>query len=293
MTGAQHGDQNSSSPQAGVTQLVECDLAKVDVAGSNPVSRSNISISSGCQLTHADSARLIIQAALAEFGTSLAVLTSFQREGIVILDLVMKAAPGTPILTIDTGRLPRATDEMIAQIEARYHIAVERILPDPDEVTAMVRSQGRDLFRDSVAQRMLCCNVRKVRPLARRMDGVAAYFTGLRRDQSESRADVEIFDRSSTPVKISPLADWSAADVAQYTLVHDLPEHPLYAAGYTSIGCDPCTRAVTAGEDERAGRWWWEMDTDKECGIHFSPDGRAERTVDVLLRDLLEKVHAT
>jgi phosphoadenosine phosphosulfate reductase len=290
--------------------LVECDLAKVDVAGSNPVSRSKnnllsppgigtsslrIPVKGIKRVTSTDSASRMIAAALAEFQGSLAVLTSFQREGVVVIDLVLKAAPRTPVLTIDTGRLPEATLQMIWKIEARYGIAVERIHPDPNEVAAMTESLGTDLFRDGVAQRMLCCNVRKVRPLARRMSGVAAYFTGLRREQSESRAAVEFFDRSGTtvlqPVKISPLADWTAADVAQYTLDHDLPEHPLYAAGYTSIGCDPCTRAVIAGEDERAGRWWWETDTDKECGLHFSPDGRVERKVDVLLRELLGKVH--
>ncbi|MGD1071763.1 MAG: phosphoadenylyl-sulfate reductase [Bryobacteraceae bacterium] len=232
-------------------------------------------------------ARQTIHAALAEFGESLAVLTSFQREGVIILDLVMQVAPRTPVMTIDTGRLPAATFRMIDGIERRYGIAVERIVPDPHEVSSMIERHGRDLFRDGVALRMLCCNVRKVRPLARRIVGVGAFFNGMRRAQDESRANIEIFDRSSSPVKISPLADWSAEDVARYTLDHGLPEHPLYAAGYTSIGCDPCTRAVTAGEDERAGRWWWELDAAKECGLHFSADGKAERTVDVLLRELL------
>ncbi len=244
-------------------------------------------------MTPAESASAIVTAALAEFPASLAVLTSFQREGVVILDLVQKLAPETPVLTIDTGRLPEATHRMIAGIESRYGIEVGRIRPDPDEVRAMVDSQGLDLFRDGVPQRMLCCNVRKVRPLARHMAGVAAYFNGMRRGQSETRSAIEVFDRSGSPVKISPLADWTPADVAQYTREHGLPEHPLYAAGYTSIGCDPCTRAVTAGEDERAGRWWWESEADKECGIHFTPDGRAERTVDVLLRDVLGRAHAS
>jgi phosphoadenosine phosphosulfate reductase len=230
-----------------------------------------------------------VDAALCEFGTSVAVVTSFQREGCVILDLVQKAAPGTPVLTIDTGRLPEATFEMIRTIERRYSITIERILPDPAEVASMVESQGIDLFRESVAQRMLCCQVRKVRPLTRRLRNVAAFFTGLRRSQNESRAEIEVVDRSSTPVKISPLADWSVEDVYRYTAAHNLPEHPLYAAGYTSIGCDPCTRAVAAGEDERAGRWWWESDAAKECGIHFTADGTAERAVDVLLREILER----
>lgn len=228
-----------------------------------------------------------VHLALREFAGSAAVLTSFQREGVVVLDLVLTAAPETPVITIDTGRLPEATHRMIAAIEKRYGIHVERLAPDPAEVEAMVALYGRDLFRDGVAQRTLCCNVRKVRPLARRSAALGALFTGLRRSQSETRADVEIFDRSGSPVKVSPLASWSAEDVARYTAERGLSQHPLYAAGYSSIGCDPCTRAALPGEDERAGRWWWERDADKECGLHFTPNGRAERTVDVLLREVL------
>jgi phosphoadenosine phosphosulfate reductase len=231
----------------------------------------------------------VVEAALREFGSGAPVVTSFQREGVVIVDMVQRAAPGTAVLTIDTGRLPVATFEMIRAIEERYAVKVERIRPDPAEVASMVESHGPDLFRDSYAQRILCCQVRKVRPLAKRLARVDAFFTGLRRAQSESRAEVEIIDRLSTPVKISPLADWTNDDVLEYTIANDLPEHPLYAAGYTSIGCDPCTRAVTAGEDERAGRWWWETDEAKECGLHFTPDGKVERTVDVLLREILER----
>ena len=122
----------------------------------------------------------------------------------------------------------------------------------------MVALHGRDLFRENVPNRMLCCEIRKSRPLARGLAGLAAFFTGLRRAQAKSRASIEVFDRSGASVKISPLADWTTEDVIRYTHEQGLPEHPLYAAGYTSIGCDPCTRPVVAGEDERAGRWWWE-----------------------------------
>lgn len=240
-------------------------------------------------MSKASEANRVIESAVREFGANLAVLTSFQREGVVIVDVVQKIAPATPVLTIDTGRLPRATHEMIRSIEQRYGISVEHILPDSGEVDSMVGAHGLDLFRDSYPHRLLCCQVRKVRPLERRMNGVAAFFAGLRRAQSESRGDIEVVDRSSTPVKISPLAEWTADDVLQYTRENGLPEHPLYAQGYTSIGCDPCTRAVHAGEDERAGRWWWETDEAKECGLHFSPDGRVERKVDVLLREILER----
>ncbi len=240
-------------------------------------------------MSRSSEAHEVIQAALNEFGPELAVLTSFQREGVVIVDMVQRVAPGTRVLTIDTGRLPEATFDMMRTIEQRYGLAIERIQPDPAEVATMVETQGINLFRDSYPQRVLCCQVRKVRPLAKRLEGVPAFFAGLRRAQSDTRADIEIVDRSSKPVKISPLADWSADDVLRYTSDNHLPEHPLYAAGYTSIGCDPCTRAVAAGEDERAGRWWWETDEAKECGLHFSPDGKVERKVDVLLREILER----
>jgi len=240
-------------------------------------------------MSKASEANRVIESAVREFGTNLAVLTSFQREGMVIVDMVQKFAPAIPILTIDTHRLPPATHDMIRFVEQRYGIAVEHILPDAGEVASMVEAHGRDLFRDSYPQRLLCCQVRKVRPLERRMRGVAAFFAGLRRAQSESRGDIEVVDRSSTPVKISPLADWTAEDVLDYTHEHELPEHPLYGQGYTSIGCDPCTRPVQPGEEERAGRWWWETDEAKECGLHFSPDGRVERKVDVLLREILER----
>jgi phosphoadenylyl-sulfate reductase (thioredoxin) len=232
-------------------------------------------------VTHLRSAQSTITAALDEFGGSLAVLTSFQREGVVIVDLVMTVAPHIPVVTIDTGRLPAETYEIIEAVESRYGISVERIEPDPGEAETMVKQHGADLFRDGVPQRMLC--------LAARMKNTAAYFAGIRREQNDERAEVEVFDRSGAPVRVSPLADWTASEVAAYTKQHRLPEHPLYAKGYTSIGCAPCTRATSYGEDERAGRWWWESDTAKECGLHFTADGRVERTVDILLRELLDK----
>jgi len=234
-----------------------------------------------------DSAREIVAAAVREFGSGLAVLSSLQREDVIVTDLVLSAAPETRVLTLDTGRVPPASEEIIDAIERRYSIRIERIRPDPGEVASMVSLHGLDLFRESVPNRMLCCEIRKSRPLALGLKGLAAYFTGLRRAQAKSRANIEVFDRSGQSVKISPLADWTTDDVLAYTREHGLPEHPLYARGYTSIGCDPCTRPVVAGEDERAGRWWWETDAVKECGLHFSADGKAERTVDVLLREVL------
>ncbi len=237
------------------------------------------------------SAREIIASAVNEFGSSLAVLSSFQREDVALTDLVLSAAPATPVFTLDTGRVPPATDQIIDAIEERYAMVVHRIKPDIGEVDAMVSLHGRDLFRESVPNRMLCCEIRKSRPLKLGLKGIAAFFTGLRRAQAKSRASIDVFDRSGQQIKISPLADWTTEDVIRYTRERGLPEHALYAAGYTSIGCDPCTRAIVPGEDERAGRWWWESEEAvKECGLHFSADGRAERTVDVLLRDVLAAI---
>jgi phosphoadenosine phosphosulfate reductase len=243
------------------------------------------------QPPHIERATATIRAAAAEFGPGLVVVTSFQREGMVILDLALKTLGAIRVLTLDTGRLPAATVSLMDEVESFYGISIERIRPDEAELSAMVETHGRDLFYDGVPQRTLCCNIRKVRPLAKALKSVGAYFTGLRREQSESRREIEVFDRSSSPVKISPLADWTAAEVLEYTHANNIPEHALYAAGYTSIGCDPCTRPTTEGEDERAGRWWWENDGSRECGLHFSPDGRVERTVDVLLREILQMAH--
>jgi phosphoadenosine phosphosulfate reductase len=263
-------------------------MSRVRIPSPAPVIRSTGIRKPPSPLELVASAREIVAAAIAEFGASLAVLSSFQREDVVVTDLVLSAAPATRVLTLDTGRVPPSTNQIIAEIEKRYSIGVERIVPDPQEVESMVARHGLDLFRETVPNRMLCCEIRKSRPLALGLKGLPAFFTGLRRAQAKSRASIEVFDRYGVSVKISPLADWTTDDVIRYTRDRALPEHPLYAAGYTSIGCDPCTRPVVAGEDERAGRWWWESpEAVKECGLHFSADGRAERTVDVLLREVL------
>jgi phosphoadenosine phosphosulfate reductase len=216
-----------------------------------------------------------------------AVSTSFQSEGMVIVDIVAKLAKHPRVMTLDTGRLPAETYQMIETVRERYGIQVEVICPDAAELESMVARHGPNLFYRETALRMLCCNIRKVRPLDRKLKELEAWAVGLRRAQNDSRADTRKVDLDAAPVKISPLADWTSEHVDEYIRQNDVPRHPLYAQGYTSIGCDPCTRAVEAGESERAGRWWWEQDADKECGIHFTADGRAQRTVDVLLEEVL------
>ena len=215
------------------------------------------------------SAQELLKWAVSEFGSSLAIATAFQLEGMVIVDLAARISPHVRVLTLDTGRLPEETYRMIETVRDRYGIAVETVSPDSGEVEAMVS-----------------------RPLERALSGLSAWVTGLRRDQNDSRVDVRKVEEIDGKLKLNPLADWTAGQVSDYIRQHDVPVHPLYAAGYSSIGCAPCTRAVQPGEDARAGRWWWEQDAAKECGFHFSPEGKAVRKLDVLLSEILEAKRA-
>jgi phosphoadenylyl-sulfate reductase (thioredoxin) len=233
----------------------------------------------------------IIAWAVDRFGDHLALSTSLQKGGMIVLDIAIRLQPSLRVFTLDTGRLPQETYAMIEAVRRRYGVNVESIHPNPVETERMVELHGPNLFFDDRPSRMLCCQVRKVRPMARILaesgNEIHALLAGLRRDQSETREAIDQIDETGKPVKINPLAYWSNEDVDRYTAEHDLPVHPLYAKGYTSIGCEPCTRATLAGEEIRAGRWWWESEGGKECGIHFTPDGRAQRTVDVMLEEIV------
>jgi len=154
---------------------------------------------------------------------------------------------------------------------------VEIVFPEASEVESMIAAHGPNLFYREVSLRQLCCHIRKVRPLERKLATLRAWVVGLRRSQMQSRADIAKIETRDGIEKISPLADWSRQDVEDYIRRHDVPVHPLYAKGFPSIGCGPCTRAVFDCEDERAGRWWWEQDTEKECGIHITPSGQIIR----------------
>ncbi len=223
-------------------------------------------------------ARDLLAWAIDTFGQGFAISTSFQKEGMVIVDMASRIRPDVRVFTLDTGRLPPETYTMIEAVRARYGIEVETVLPEAAEVDAMVADHGPDLFYREPRLRALCCEIRKVRPLERKLRTLDAWAAGLRRAQSPTRAKVAKVDSAEKPVKLCPLADWSAEQVDEYIREHGVPVHPLYARGYTSIGCAPCTRPVKPGEDERAGRWWWENDTEKECGIHITIDGKVRRS---------------
>jgi thioredoxin-dependent adenylylsulfate APS reductase len=202
-----------------------------------------------------------------------ALVASFQAESGVLIDMATRQGIRPDVLTIDTGRLPAETLPVIEQFRRRYDITLRVLTPDPAEVHALVSLHGPDLFRESVDLRLSCCDVRKVRPLDRALRDYDAWITGLRGDQSATRAATPMVatDQAHGGItKVAPLVDWTRADVDEYIERHAVPRHPLYARGFTSIGCAPCTRATAPGEDERAGRWWWEKDSSKECGLHMA-----------------------
>jgi len=203
-----------------------------------------------------------------------AIVASFQAESSVLIDMASRIRPDVHVLTLDTGRLPQETYDMFDRVRDRYAIEIEVVSPDAGDLAEMVGGHGANLFYRSPDLRRLCCEVRKSRPLARALHGYDAWVTGLRRQQAATRSQTPVVapDREHEGLtKIAPLASWSKDQVWAYIREHDLPFHPLYERGYTSIGCDPCTRATTAGEDERAGRWWWEREGEvKECGLHWN-----------------------
>ncbi len=210
-----------------------------------------------------------------------ALATSFGAEDMVLLDLIARDGLAIDVFTLDTGRLPRETHALLAEARRRYGIDIEVYTPRPESVAAYAEQYGADGFYDSVEARHACCAVRKVEPLGRALAGRKAWVTGLRRDQSETRAAVpEIaFDAVRGLWKASPLADWTDADVWAYVRAHDVPYNALHDRGYPSIGCEPCTRAVKPGEHPRAGRWWWEQEgARKECGLHEVPIRILEKT---------------
>jgi phosphoadenosine phosphosulfate reductase len=202
------------------------------------------------------------------------IVASFQAESSVLIDMASRIWDDVTVLTLDTGRLPQATHEIIDRVRDRYRIDVQVVAPDPGDLQEIVERHGANLFYKSPENRRLCCEVRKSRPLARALRGYDAWVTGVRREQAATRAETPVVapDREHEGLtKIAPLAAWSKDQVWAYIRDNDLPYHTLYDYGYTSIGCEPCTRATTPGEDQRAGRWWWESKNEvKECGLHWS-----------------------
>jgi phosphoadenosine phosphosulfate reductase len=232
----------------------------------------------------------VLEWALERFSPRIGISTAFQIDGVALIDMAYELDPEVRVFSGDTGRLPGETYALVEQLRERYPgLNLELLSPDAREVSRMVGKHGPNLFFREVELRLLCCQVRKVRPLVRHLAGLDAWITGLRRDQWASRTNirkVEIDHDHGAIVKLNPLAEWTEEEVWDYVRERDVPYHPLYDRGYTSIGCAPCTRAISVGEASRAGRWWWESNAPKECGIHCAVEsGGLEHELHALIGD--------
>jgi phosphoadenosine phosphosulfate reductase len=245
--------QLASSPQA-----AELARAAADLDGAHP--------------------REVIAWALRRFGRERSVVvTGLQSEGVAVVDMAVEIDPQVRVVTIDTGRLPQETYEYIDALRQHFGRDIEVVHPDAAMLAEYTTQNGVNAFYRSVQMRLDCCHIRKVEPLERVLGGVDAWFTGLRRTQSERRSATPLVEHDlghGGIAKVNPVAAWSEAQVREHLSARGVPQHPLYSQGYTSIGCAPCTRAIQPGEHERAGRWWWESGVDKECGIHGRPETR-------------------
>ena len=205
--------------------------------------------------------------------------SSFGAEDSVLMDMMIRINPDFRFFTLDTGRLPQATHDIIDVARKRYHMRLDVTFPDAVQVQAMVNEKGQNLFYDSVENRQLCCHIRKVEPMNQILSGLDGWITGMRSEQTTSRHDTRMFELDTGHddiIKINPIIDWSWAEVWGYIKKYDIPYNALLDQGYPSIGCEPCTRAIRDGEDYRAGRWWWEHGI-KECGLHTHTNDNRDR----------------
>ena len=195
---------------------------------------------------------------------------SLGAEDVVVTQLLHLAGalPAVSAFVLDTGKLHEETLALIPLLEHRFGISVQVFRPHAQDVVHFVKKNGERAMYESLAQRKACCDVRKMQPLAEALKGKTGWITGLRREQSAARADVSIFGQDGERLKLNPLVDWTWGDVWHCIATNDLPYNALHDAFYPSIGCAPCTRAISLGEDFRAGRWWWESSELKECGLH-------------------------
>lgn len=201
----------------------------------------------------------------------IALASSLSIEDQVLTDIVLKVDPDTEIFTIDTGRLPEETYQLIDQTNERYNTKIKVYFPQSDLVENLVSTKGLSSFYESVENRKECCHIRKIEPLKRALSELDAWIVGLRREQSITRGDLKLveYDDVNNITKINPLINWSENRVWDYIKENNIPYNTLFNQGYKSIGCAPCTRAIGEDEDVRAGRWWWENPKTKECGLHI------------------------
>lgn len=213
---------------------------------------------------------LALLATAAQRYSPLTQASSLGAEDMVVTHLIHESGIGSGIFVLDTGMLHPQTLALIGRLEERYGRQVDVFRPRQDDADAFVSANGLEAMYRSIDLRKQCCDIRKMEPLARALEGKNGWITGLRREQSAVRAEVHDIEPQKNRAKVNPLAAWSLGDVWHYIAVNDIPYNPLHDEFFPSIGCAPCTRAVTLGEDPRSGRWWWEQESAKECGLHVA-----------------------
>lgn len=221
-----------------------------------------------------DQPEAVLRRAVELYHPDLALACSFSLEDAVLLHQLVAIRPDVRVFALDTGRLDPETYECAEQLRRRYGVRIEWYFPARAAVEELERSKGLFSFRESLENRRECCAIRKVEPLHRALEYLRGWITGQRREQSQTRAALEVVEADGSHpglVKLNPLAAWTLEDVWSFTRQHQIPYNRLYDQGYASIGCAPCTRAIQPGDDQRAGRWWWENPEHKECGLHLRP----------------------
>jgi phosphoadenosine phosphosulfate reductase len=213
----------------------------------------------------------LLKQAVTDF-SPLTQASSLGAEDVVITHLINHNALNIPVFVLETGALHRETLALLERTQAHSAAPVKVHRPSTEKVIAFVKTHGQDAMYESLELRKACCQVRKLEPLAEALKGQRAWVTGLRREQSTNRADVPLIDRAEEAtkglIKLNPLANWTWGDVWHYIATHNVDYNPLHDQFFPSIGCAPCTRAISLGEEFRAGRWWWEDEAAKECGLH-------------------------
>jgi len=213
----------------------------------------------------------ILRAGIEAAAGPVSLACSFSLEDVAIIDIAHQAGISLGVFAIDTGRLNEETYEVADALAERYRLKIDWYFPRHEDVEALERAKGLFSFRESTDNRLECCSIRKVEPLSRALKGLAGWVTGMRREQSPTRSDLQAIEQDDLNggiLKINPLIDWSEQELLAYSEANRLPKNRLYSQGYRSIGCAPCTRPVQEGEDARSGRWWWENADNKECGLH-------------------------
>lgn len=236
-----------------------------------PMRMSESEVAAAARLLEPKTAQEVLFWALGRFESKAALASSFGAEDVVLIDMLSKLGKPARIFTLDTGRLPQETYDVIDAVRVKYGLPTEVYFPSAEAVEEMVSRHGFNLFYHAIELRMLCCQTRKVEPLRRALSGLDAWMTGLRREQASTRAfiaKVEVDHANGGLVKVNPLADWTSEQVWTYIRANKVPYNAIFDQGYTSIGCAPCTRPTLPGEDPRLGRWWWEQGSARECGLH-------------------------